>query len=102
MLRLLRRPLNLPPDRLLEIHLPRHNNRREPDVPGARFPGRSKHSAQLGEPFALEKTVADWYLRRRRVDASFGEQGDVLMLLIRYGLINVSKTDADLSFALIQ
>ena len=102
MLRLLRRPLNLPPDRLLEIHLPRHNHRREPGAPGSRFPDRSERPAELGEPFALGHAAPGWHLRRRGVDAGFGEQGDVLVLLVGHGPVGVSEADTDFGFALVQ
>lgn len=102
MLLLLRRQINLPLDRRFEIHLPRHNNRREPHASRTRLPDAPLRAAQLGEPFALGRAATDGQLRCDRVDAGFGQQGDVLALLVRHGSVGVVEAGADLGFALVE
>lgn len=88
--------------RLLKIHLPRHNHSAEPRPLRLSLPDTPERTSQLRDPFSFRQVATGWHLRRSRVDAGFGEQGDVLMFLGRHGAVGVLEADADFGFALVQ
>ena len=96
------RPCQFALHRFLKVHFARHNHGVEARSLGPRGPDGAERAAQLGEPLGFGHVAAGGHLGRGRVDAGFGEEGDVAVLGVRHGSVGVLEAGADFGLALVQ